>query len=502
MKKENLLIIDNIFTSSPLFLNENIIKDYIGANEIRDRELTTLNRLCSYIKSTLNDHYYFDNYYINYKIPQIGKEFDLLRIGENTLINIELKSEQMDENKILEQLQRNFYYLSFLGKTIDCYTFLTDGTMDKLYYYNSSTNVLELVQDINHLLLKIYNLRDANIENIDRLFEPCNYLISPFNTTDAFIQSHYFLTNAQEQIKNEIIKEIENNLTNKIFSIAGRAGTGKTLLTYDIAKQIMINGKSVAVIHCAQINEGINKLNTSHGWKIIAIARYGSYDLSSYDVLIVDESQRLEREQLSRIISDFSSKFIIFSHDVNQKLNRHNDASFIVTKIENEISNKKYKLNNKIGHNESLSSFIKKLFNFNTINFDNLTKKDYKDINIYFTKNENDASIYTSYLNRLGWEHIYLTTSRFDLEALDRVKFSSRHSSHDVIGQEYENVVIVLDNYFYYTTDNKLSYNARAYYNPLETLFQAITRTRKKLTLVIVDNDELYKRCVQIVNKG
>lgn len=501
MKKGNLLIIDNIFTSSPLLLNENIIKDYISASEIKDREFITLNRLCSYFKRVLNDHYYFDNYYINYKIPQIGKEFDLLRIGEDTLINIELKSEQIDENKILEQLQRNFYYLSFLDRTIDCYTFLTDGDIDKLYYYNSLTNVLELVQDINHLLLKIYNLRDINIENIDRLFEPCNYLISPFNTTDAFIGSRYFLTNHQEKIKEEIIVEIENNSAIKIFSIAGRAGSGKTLLTYDIAKQLMIKGKSVAVIHCAQTNEGINKLNTNFGWKIIPIVRYGFHDLSSYDILIVDESQRLERVQLERLVLDFTNKFIIFSHDVNQKLNRHNDASFIVTKIENEISNKKYKLNNKIRHNESLSSFIKKFFNFNTITSDNFTKKDYKDINIYFTRDENDALIYTSYLNRLGWKHIYLTTSRYDSEALDRVKFSSCHSSHDVIGQEYENVVIVLDKYFYYTADNKLSYRTKAYYNPLETLFQAITRTRKKLTLVIIDNDEIYKKCIQIVNK-
>lgn len=89
----------------------------------------------------------------------------------------------------------------------------------------------------------------------------------------------------------------------------------------------------------------------------------------------------------------------------------------------------------------------------------------------------------------------------YNPEALDRVKFTAQSSSHDVIGQEYENVVIVLDKHFYYTADNKLSYNARAYYNPLETLFQAITRTRKKLSLVIVDNDEFYKKCIQIVNK-
>ena len=86
-------------------------------------------------------------------------------------------------------------------------------------------------------------------------------------------------------------------------------------------------------------------------------------------------------------------------------------------------------------------------------------------------------------------------------EPLDNVKFLSNNSSHQAIGQEYEDVVIVINEHFYYTEQLKLSYNAYYYYNPLETLFQAITRTRKKLKIVIIDNEDVYKKCIQIINR-
>lgn len=33
----------------------------------------------------------FDGYYVGYAIKQIGKEFDLLRFGDDKILNIELK---------------------------------------------------------------------------------------------------------------------------------------------------------------------------------------------------------------------------------------------------------------------------------------------------------------------------------------------------------------------------------------------------------------------------
>ena len=97
------------------------------------------------------------------------------------------------------------------------------------------------------------------------------------------------------------------------------------------------------------------------------------------------------------------------------------------------------------------------------------------------------------------WKYIYLSTSLHTQEKLSQVKFSSDTSSHQAIGQEWDNIVIIITEDFYYTEEGRLSYKARAYYNPLETLFQALTRVRKRLKLIIINNPDIYKKCVEIL---
>ena len=55
------------------------------------------------------------------------------------------------------------------------------------------------------------------------------------------------------------------------MSITGSAGTGKTLLTYDIAKDLKEDRKKYLIIHCGLLNSGHDKLNDEHDWEIIPI---------------------------------------------------------------------------------------------------------------------------------------------------------------------------------------------------------------------------------------
>ncbi|MBF7042053.1 hypothetical protein IY971_01275 [Campylobacter volucris] len=82
---------------------------------------------------------------------------------------------------------------------------------------------------------------------------------------------------------------------------------------------------------------------------------------------------------------------------------------------------------------------------------------------------------------------------------LDDIVFNSDISAHKSIGQEYDNILVVIDKYFYYN-DNNLDYKANTYYNLIETLFQAMSRVRKKLFILIIDNKEIYINCVKIIN--
>ena len=88
---------------------------------IRDYELNCIEALVDELVNDIDNISVVDNYYIGFSIPQIGKEFDLLRFGKDNIINVELKTDSTIE-KIHQQQVRNYYYLKFLGKEINIFT--------------------------------------------------------------------------------------------------------------------------------------------------------------------------------------------------------------------------------------------------------------------------------------------------------------------------------------------------------------------------------------------
>lgn len=493
MKKINLLEFRNLFMSQDISKDE--IKQYLELHNLKEHEFEDLNKLCEILKDiAIFSPHIFENFYINYQIAQIGKEFDVLRIGENSIVNIELKS-QKDELKILKQLQKNYYYLSFLGLEIYCFTFV--GETGKFYYFDKSNEKLELTT-VKNILTKINEIKDIETR-IDDLFVPSHYLVSPFNDTEKFLKNEYFLTKNQEEIKNEILKAIDSKAA-KIFSIEGRAGTGKTLLTYDIAKTLIEKKYNVTIVHCATSNEGIDKLrqNCWSIWDITALKNFNK-EKAIADIFIFDEAQRMSIKQVKEAFE--SRKNLIFAHDVQQRLNTRSKAEEVVAHIKKIAGDKNYKISVKIRHNKELASFIRKFFQLVKITNDEMKGNDYKDISFYYATDNDNARIYIEYLKKQGWEYIYLTTSNYTRENLDGVRFASIYSAHKVIGQEFDNVVVVITPDFYYNNDKRLSYKSTSYYNPLETLFQAVSRTRKKLKFVIINNPEVYKACMKIIHR-
>jgi RecG-like helicase len=264
--------------------------------EIKYAEVNALKSLIAILNDREGLKSIFNQFYVGYKIPQIAKEFDLLRFGVDSIINIELKNSSTEE-RILKQLKQNRYYLSFLDKEIHNYTFVEDT--EKLYHLNN--NILEEIAFIN-LAELLYKQKVNNIEDIDKLFNPSDYLVSPFNSTEKFLENKYFLTQQQEEVKRKIIDKLDDDKKTNFFAVRGSAGTGKTLLTYDIAKKIINSGQKVLLIHCGYLNNGHDKLNTVGNWKIIPIKDYKNYDFSDYDLIIIDETQRLKPSQLDNIV--------------------------------------------------------------------------------------------------------------------------------------------------------------------------------------------------------
>lgn len=488
----NLLEICNLFKEKELLLDKNI-KEFLQIQNCKTHEIESLYFLCEELKK-LNDENFniFKDYYINYTIPQIGKEFDLVRFEKNRIINIELKLEEIATNEILKQLQRNYHYFSPLNKEIHCYAFV--ATQRKLYkYLKEEIKEIEISNLFQELREFEYGQRHPYT-----LFAPINYLISPFNNTQSFIDNQYFLTNHQEEICKEILKKIKQK-SHYIFSISGQAGTGKTLLTYHIAKKLMQQDYKVVIVHCASLNEGIHKLKDLK-WNIYPIKDFDHIKQIQADIIIVDESQRISVKQLQTImLRAKENKTLIFSHDVRQRLNKTNEAKEVTQRIQEIAKETNYKLKNKIRHNEEIAYFIKKIFNPRNKEFQDSKPKEFKNISLYYANNLQDAEKYVIFLTKENWKYIHLTPDMHKQDNLKDVQFNSDTSSHKAIGQEWDNIVVTITKDFYYTEENKLSYKADYYYNPLETLFQALTRAKKQLKLIIINNPDVYKKCVEIL---
>jgi len=195
----------------------------------------------------------------------------------------------------------------------------------------------------------------SNINDIDKLFNPSDYLVSPFNSTKKFIENKYFLTHQQESVKVKIIDVLEDNTKANFFAVIGGAGTGKTLLTYDIAKEMIKNAKKVLVIHCGYLNDGQSILNSKYNWKIIEIKHYKNYKLSDYDLIIVDEAQRIYSNQFQDIVKKIEENNgnCIFSYDKVQILSTWEEKNNIDNQINKIPSIKSYKLSEKIRTNKS-----------------------------------------------------------------------------------------------------------------------------------------------------
>ena len=92
--------------------------------KMREWELESMKALTAELETCMEDVYALRFFY-SFQIPRLGKEFDLLQIKEDQIVNIELKSGVVSDEAIRRQLLQNRYYLSVLGRTIHSYTYIS-----------------------------------------------------------------------------------------------------------------------------------------------------------------------------------------------------------------------------------------------------------------------------------------------------------------------------------------------------------------------------------------
>ena len=439
----------------------------------------------------------FENFFLSFTIEQIGKEFDLIKLDkDNLVLNIELKSEEVGVEAIQNQLEKNRYYLKHLAPDVRLYTFVETGK--ELYKYTSKGLQLVGVEDLKDTMQLF---QESLGENLESLFQANSYLISPLNSYQKFMYGDYFLTNQQHDLKKKIVDLILLNDKEYVLGITGKAGTGKTLLLYDIIKEIAERGENCCLIHSGILCDGHRILSAKWENVIIFSAKElngdGVENLKRYQFIFVDESQRIYSSTFEKIIKEVisESKTVIFAYDYAQSLSITEEERNIPAKLQKIDGFVEYTLSDKIRTSKEIASFTRTMMNLN-----NRARgyMDYSDIDVLFANNTEEAKRLINLYDEKGYIFISYTQSMYNRNSIDL--YPSNYDTHHVIGQEYDKVMIMMDKNFRYDKERRIQ--GKEHPNPdllfYKLLYQGISRAREKLCVLIVENYKLFSDILNI----
>lgn len=201
---------------------------------------------------------------------------------------------------------------------------------------------------------------------------------------------------------------------------------------------------------------------------------------------------RLGYEYLS--LKNYTGKDLI-DEDTNIFIDLLCDAINRINGIEYTIG--KYELSEKIRTNKELASFI--------ISVRNLNRKPhipmkYDNVSLAYANSIDEAKNIIEYYRNKGYTFINYSKSNYNYSPY--IQYEEDFDTHHVIGQEFDNVLMLMDKSFYYDTNNILQgipHPNPDYLYP-NLFYQGITRVREKIALVVVDAPELFEKISSIVD--
>ena len=514
---------------------------------------------------------FFDGFWFSYTIEHISKEFDLLKLSENRecVLNIELKSEAIEEDRIRRQLEQNRYYLSHTARTILSYTYVMEE--DTFYCLNDHGYLKKCPGEELAQAMCRTTLQEFVKEDIGRFFRAQDYLISPVKTPEKFLEGRYFLTNQQAEFRRQILgiveafsgfprerKEISDfkagrNVLEKktlvhgesrelqgtdffgnpaipgriggmdisgmgisgmeisgmeisgmeisgmemelkekapVISLTGNAGTGKTLLMFDLAMELSRRRK-VLFLHGGPLREGHRTIDrrlhkvrimsgTESGKDILKNQLKAEKERPGISYLLVDEANRFSSSVLEELLARAAACGIpcVFSYDPHSILGpipAMEDAEAVISRFETL----RLELSGNIRINGPIFSFLRTLF----YQKDRTGYADYSCIDVLYAASRREARLLADHYMKSGYERLDVSPGSF--------------RSGKIISQEFDRVLMILDDRFYY--DDSLHLCADGSKGAaVPPLYEGLSRAREKLCLIIAGNPKLFSQILAI----
>lgn len=416
--------------------------------KMREWELESMKALVRELEVHMQDVHALRFFY-SFQVPRLGKEFDLLQIKDDQIVNIELKSGKVSDEAVRKQLLQNRYYLSVQGKMIQSYTYIS--SQERLVRLNNHDHIVEA--DWDQLCLALQRQSKDYEGDIEDLFQAEMYLFSPVTEPERFLNKEYFLTSQQKDIERRILDKIRK-VKYGYFWFSGLPGTGKTLLLYDIAMKLSVHQK-VCMIHCGE---------TGKEWKIlhdrllrIAFLSDSQFeecpDLKEYSAILVDEAHLLSVKELHRILELSEKHPVIFSGDDEDMISDEEMDRTMLREIEHLPDIQSFHLTNRIRTNAELSSFIQNMMHLP----EKRMVRYYPHIQVVYANDDEEAGILLKgYQNQL---------------------------------------VFIIDERYYYDEKGYLREQRQKYQKPtaVRTLFHRLNEAREEFAIIVKGNEAVYE---------
>ena len=422
--------------------------------KMREWELDSMKAFVRELETHMDEVYALWFFY-SFQIPRLGKEFDLLQIREDQIVNVELKSGAVSDEALRKQLIQNRYYLAVQGKTIRSYTYIS--SQERLVRLNNHDHIVEV--DWDQLCLALQRQSKDYEGDIEDLFQAEMYLFSPVTEPERFLNKEYFLTSQQKDIERRILDKIRK-VKYGYFWFSGLPGTGKTLLLYDIAMKLSVHQK-VCMIHCGE---------TGKEWKILhdrllRIAFLSDSqleegpDLKEYRAILVDEAHLLTEEKL-HVILELSEKHpVIFSSDDEDMISDEEMDRTMIREIEHLPDIQSFHLTNRIRTNAELSSFIQNMMHLP----EKRTVRYYPHIQVVYANDEEEAEILLK-----GYQ---------------------------------DQLVFIIDERYYYDEKGYLREQRQKQQKPtaVRMLFHRLNEAREEFAIIVKRNEAVYEVLLELL---
>ena len=426
--------------------------------KVRAWEINSMRALVDQLEKYMPEVYRLRLFY-SFQILRLGKEFDLLQVKKNQIVNIELKSGAVSEDAIRRQLIQNRYYLAILGRPVRSYTYIS--SQNRLVRLTNHDHIVEA--EWEQLCAELQEKSADFSGNLEDLFQAEWYLISPLTQPERFLKKEYFLTAQQKDIERQILKSIRIK-RGGYYHFSGLPGTGKTLLLYDIAMKLS-GRQMVCIIHCGasgqewkRLHERLRRIVWVSDSQITAEMR-----LDEYETVLVDEAHLLDKETLENIVEAAGKRPVIFTSDCEDQLSPEEVDQSVKLGIAKLPEIQTFRLTNRIRTNEEISSFVQNMMHIP----DYKSGRRFPHVTVFYANDDQEAANLIQDAKKQGYQHL--------LES-------------EVAEKAYDSVAIILDGNYFYDSKKYLRSKKRTVRN----LFHQLNSAKEKLMLIVKDNEPFY----------